>query len=312
MTKESFKELRQGNIYFNPKAFLGRIFKARDFVKERIPSGFEPRIALTLGSGGLGEMVKAIKTVAEPIPYAEIPGFKKTTIEGHKGNLVIGHFAEIPIIGFQGRRHFYEESARPNTVIALKEVTFPVYVARALGTDLYFATNAAGGLNPNFNTGDLMIIKSHLDIFFPNPLRGPQVEFMDAPRFQAQHNEYSPELRRLLRKAADNIGESDHLHEGVYCALTGPTYETAADSQALRILGVDAVGMSTVPEVIIATNIGMETLGLSLITNVIDKDGTNRTNHEEVMMALQDSATKERIINTASEFFRLLPQTFRS
>lgn len=292
------------DIYFDPEEYLARVNTARDFIKERLPRGFTPRVALTLGSGGLGEVANIIDKVAT-IPYEEIPGFKKTTVEGHAGNLVVGYIAGVPMIGFQGRRHYYEEGGQPNQVIALKNVTFPVYVARALGSDLYFATNAAGGLNPKYKPGDLMAIESHTDIHFPNPLLGPQVNFMNAARFQPQNTEYNPKFRELLKRAAANVGESEHLHEGVYVALTGPTFESRADSQMLRKEGADAVGMSTVPEIIVATNLGMETCGFSLITNVIAEDGTNATSHQEVMAALQDPATKGRVTNITQEFFRL-------
>ena len=292
------------DIYFDPKEYLARIYTARDFIKERLPDGFTPRVALTLGSGGLGEVANIIDTVIT-IPYDQIPGFKKTTVEGHAGNLVVGYIAGVPMIGFQGRRHYYEEGGQPNQVIALKNVTFLVYVARALGAELYFATNAAGGLNPKYKPGDLMAIASHIDVHFPNPLLGPQVNFMNAARFQPQHTEYNPTLRDLLKLAAKNVGEREHMHEGVYVAVTGPTYESRADSQMLRNEGADAVGMSTVPEVIVATNLGMRSCGFSLITNVVAEDGTNATSHREVMEALQDPVVKERVTKITQEFFTL-------
>src|SRR3989338_10380061 len=128
--------LTRADILFDPAEYLTRVFTARDFIIERLPSGFTPRVALTLGSGGLGEVANIIEN-AVTIPYEEIPGFKKTTVEGHAGNLVAGYIAGIPMIGFQGRRHYYEEGGQPNQVIALKNITFPVYVACALGAELY-------------------------------------------------------------------------------------------------------------------------------------------------------------------------------
>jgi purine-nucleoside phosphorylase len=152
-----------------------------------------------------------------------------------------------------------------------------------------------------------MVINSHFDLFFPNPLAGPQVNFMSPSRFQPQHGEYNPNLRQIFHHVAEQTGNKKHVHEGVYAAVTGPTFETSPDCQALRILGINAVGMSTVPEVIVAANIGMETCGFSLITNVIAEDGTNATSHDEVMAALQNPITKSRVSTIIREFFRNLP-----
>ncbi|KKS95138.1 MAG: purine nucleoside phosphorylase 1, purine-nucleoside phosphorylase [Candidatus Gottesmanbacteria bacterium GW2011_GWA2_43_14] len=293
--------LSRSDVFFDPQEYMNRIWTAADFINERLPEDFTPKIVLTLGSGGLGEVASLIDREAI-IPYEEIPGFKKPTAEGHAGNLIAGYIERVPVIGLQGRRHFYEEGGQPNPVIAMKDITFPVYVARALNAILYFATNAAGGLNPEYKTGDLMVINSHLGLNFPNPLAGPQVPFADPDRFQPQDREYNPKLRDLLHKAAKNLGETDHVHEGVYCAVSGPSYETDAESRYLRIIGADAVGMSTVPEIIVATNLGMDTLGLSLITNVVAEDGTNATSHHEVMAALENPATKKRISGVTREF----------
>lgn len=289
---------------FDPESYVRRIDEAKTYIKERLPEGFVPKVVLTLGSGGLGVIGDEIQKLAV-IPYEEIPGFHKPTVVGHAGNLIAGYLEGVPVIGYQGRRHYYESGGQPNQVIALKEVVFPVYVARALGADTYIATNAAGGLEQKFRPGDLMVITSHLDIYFPNVLLGPQVQFMNAERFQPQHGQYNAELRDMLLHAATHAGEADRVHEGVYAALTGPTFESVADSQALRRSGVSAVGMSTVPEIITASNIGMETLGVSLVSNVIAPDGTNATSHEEVTAALQDPATKNRVANLFREFFRI-------
>src|SRR3989344_4955362 len=226
------KQLNYSDVYFDPQEFVSRIYTAANFIKERLPEGFKPKVTLTLGSGGLGDIANLIED-AVTIPYSDIPGFKTTTVEGHKGNLVAGYLAGVPMTGLQGRIHYYEGGGQPNNVIALKNITFPVYVARALGSDIYFATNAAGGLNPNYKPGDLMIIDSHIDIHFPNPLLGPQVKFMDPMRFQPQDKEYNPLFKDMLHLAAEKVGENEHIHEGVYVALTGPTFETKADSQGL-------------------------------------------------------------------------------
>lgn len=311
ITVENLKvQYQEQPSLFDPEAYRQRIDAAASFIKERLPEGFVPKAVVTLGSGGLGEIAGSIEKVAA-IPYGDIPGFFKPTVVGHAGNLIAGYIEGIPVIGYQGRRHYYEEGGQPNQVIALKNVVFPVYVARALGADLYIATNAAGGLNPGNQPGDLMVITSHQDIHFPNALLGPQVDFMDAPRFQPQHMQYNKALRNMLSEAAQNVGEKEHVHEGVYAALTGPTFESVADCQMLRVSGADAVGMSTVPEIITASNIGMETLGISLISNVISPDGTNATSHEEVTAALQDPATRKRATDVLHEFFRLYSALLR-
>jgi len=305
MTKKEAPHVHQEvPTFFDPEAYRKKIDTATLFIRERLPADFFPKVALTLGSGGLGDIAESMEKVAV-IPYGDIPGFFKPTVVGHAGNLIAGYIEGVPIIGYQGRRHYYENGGQPNAVMALKEVVFPVYVARALGAELYVATNAAGGLNSAQKPGDLMVISSHLDIHFPNVLLGPQVPFMNAERFQPQHGQYKEPLRKLLHEAARNVGEAEHIHDGVYAALTGPTFESVADSQALRKEGADAVGMSTVPEIITASNIGMETLGVSLVSNVIAPDGTNATSHEEVTAALQDPATRKRATEVLREFFRL-------
>lgn len=296
--------IQEAPALFDPEAYRNKIDIAASFIKERLPADFSPKVVLTLGSGGLGDIAESIQKVAT-IPYSDIPGFFKPTVVGHAGNLIAGYIEGVAVIGYQGRRHYYENGGQPNAVVALKETVFPVYVARALGAELYVATNAAGGLNSAQKPGDLMVISSHLDIHFPNVLLGPQVPFMNAERFQPQHGQYNVQLRQLLHDAARNVGEAEHIHDGVYAALTGPTFESVADSQALRHEGADAVGMSTVPEIITASNIGMETLGISLVSNVIAPDGTNATSHEEVTAALQDPATRKRATSVLHEFFRL-------
>lgn len=151
-----------------------------------------------------------------------------------------------------------------------------------------------------------MVIESHNGLFFQNPLQGPPANFTNEFYFQPQFMEYDDFLRSVLKTAAANVDESSHIHEGTYTALMGRTYETKAESQALRALDTDAVGMSTVPEIITAANLGMETIAFSLITNVIDKDGSNKTSHEEVMAALKAQETRKRVHEVTKEFFRIL------
>ncbi|MBI3620372.1 purine-nucleoside phosphorylase [Candidatus Roizmanbacteria bacterium] len=284
-------------------AYERRITKISAFIKKKLPLGFQPQFALTLGSGGLGDIANSFKLVTDPIPYSQIPRFITTSVEGHKGNFLAGYIAEVPVIGFQGRKHFYELGGQPDLVNSLQEITLPVQVAHQLGARIYFATNAAGALNLRYKPGDIMIISSHFGLFFPNPLQGPVV--FNAKRFIPQNNAYGQRLRLLLHKASSKIKMHQHVHEGVYAAVPGPTYEARAESQALRKLGIDAVGMSTVPEIIVATSLGMETIGLSLITNVIASDGTNATSHEEVMRTLSNPKTRKRINRLLETFFHL-------
>ncbi len=291
-----------GEKGFDPRQYEARIHGIVEHLKKEIPEDFKPEFALTLGSG-LGEVVSQMQLLRDPIPYASIPNFIQTTVAGHQGNLLVGKISGVHVLGLQGRKHYYEEGPTPDEVTALREITIPVQVARLLGASVYFATNAAGGLDPKHKLNDLMAITSHLGLFFPNALQGPVV--MDTERFVPQHTTYTPHLRQLLHTAATNLGIQQFLHEGIYCALTGPTYETSAESQALRALGVQAVGMSTIPEIVVANSLGMDTIGLSFISNVIAPDGENATSHEEVTGALNDIDAAQRAGRLITEFFRL-------
>ena len=273
--------------------YVQQVKEAATHIANKCGSSFQPTIALTLGSG-LGKLATLIKPVAV-IPYKDIPHFPVSTVPGHEGTLIAGYLEAVPIIGLKGRKHYYEvaDEVRPMDI-----VTFPVHVAASLGCKRYIATNAAGGLNPKFNIGDLMVIRSHIGFFLPNPLLGAHHDFGDNQLFQPQNEEYSPKLRTLFTSLDPSI------REGVYAADTGRTYETQAECLMLRTLGADAVGMSTVPEVIIATNRGMQTLGVSLISNVIAQDGTNATNHEEVMIVLNSKQMENKLTRIFREFFK--------
>ncbi|MCS6842376.1 MAG: purine-nucleoside phosphorylase [Roseiflexus sp.] len=250
-----------------------QIERARSIIAARIT--IEPRIALILGSG-LSELAD---DVDDPVvvPYADIPGFLPTTVAGHRGELVIGVLAGQPVAVMRGRFHFYEG-------YSMQQVTFPVRVLHALGCAVLLATNAAGGLHADWRVGDLMLITDH--IFLPglaghHPLRGPNDERL-GPRFPAMVDAYDRELRALVRAVADDLGIL--LREGVYLMLSGPAFESGAELRMCRLLGADAVGMSTVPEVIVARHMGMRCLGLSLITNLALPDGPP-ANHQEVLDA---------------------------
>lgn len=254
---------------------------------------FIPKIALTLGSG-LNKLADLIKPVAV-IRYKNIPHFPTLTVPGHEGTLIAGYLEGVPMIGFKGRKHYYEVAHEKNP---MDIVTFPVHVAASLECKLYIATNAAGGLNTDYDIGDLMVIKSHIGLFQPNPLLGTHHDFDGNALFQPQNTEYSPSLRKLFSSIDSSI------REGVYVALTGRTYETQAECLMLRSMGADAVGMSTVPEIIVATNRGMETMGVSMITNMIATDGTNATNHEEVMAILNSKKTEDKLFSIFQIFFQ--------
>lgn len=267
-------------------SYIRRAFKQNNFA---------PKIALTLGSG-LNKLGDLIQPVAK-IPYKDIPHFPTLTVPGHEGTFIAGYFEGMPVVGLKGRKHYYEvaHESKPMDI-----VTFPVHVAASLGCKLYIATNAAGGLNPSYKIGSLMLIKSHLGLFQPNPLLGVHHDFGGNALFQPQNTEYSPRLRKIFLEI------DPFIREGVYVGLTGTTYETQAECLMLRSMGADAVGMSTVPEIIVATNRGLATLGISMITNLIATDGTNATNHKEVMAILNSKKTEEQLYRIFRAFFKKL------
>ena len=237
-----------------------------------------PRVAIILGSG-LGGLANSLH---EPhtISYSSLPSFPVSTVEGHTGRFVIGDLEGQPVMVMQGRVHYYEG-------YSMAEITLPVRVMHFLGVEVLIVTNAAGAVNPDFEPGDVMLITDHLNLIGMtglNPLRGPNLDTI-GPRFPDMGQAYDRELAQLTRQvAAQNF---INLQEGVYCCLAGPTFETPADLRFLRASGVDAVGMSTVPEVIVARHSGMRALGLSGISNKANLDGNTLTTHAEVLAAGQ-------------------------
>ncbi|MCS6962878.1 purine-nucleoside phosphorylase [Thermoflexus sp.] len=247
---------------------------AAAWIRERI--SFPPRIGLVLGSGlaPLADVVEASITLA----FTEIPGFPAATVEGHPGRVIIGRLEGHPVMVLQGRAHFYEG-------YSVQRTTFPIRVMQLLGVRILILTNAAGGLNPGFRPGDVMILRDHIGLFGmagANPLRGPN-EADWGPRFPDLSRAYDPELRALAREVAE--AEGIPTHEGVYVMLGGPSFETPAEVRFLRLIGADAVGMSTVPEVIVACHGGMRVLALSGISNVLNPDAFEPPTHEEVLQA---------------------------
>ena len=232
--------------------------EAAAFIRSR--TKYRPTIGLVLGSG-LSLLVDEVKG-AEAIPYGEIPHFPVATVEGHPGRLVMGEFSGHQVMIMQGRVHYYEG-------YSMQRVTLPIRVMRILGVDTLIVTNAAGGLNPAFRAGDLMLITDHINLVGMaglNPLRGPNDPTL-GPRFPLMSQAYDPELRALALRVADELGIA--LRQGVYVCLAGPSFETPAEIEFLRRIGADAVGMSTVPEVVVARHGGMRVLGISGISNVV-------------------------------------------
>ena len=252
--------------------------KTVDFIRGRI-GDFNPEIGIVLGSG-LGELADEYCQIA--IPYSEIPGFEASTVSGHKSRLVFAEINGKKVVMMQGRFHYYE--GHP-----IQKVVFPIKVMKKLGVKTVMLTNAAGGVNKAFNPSDLMIITDHINHMNVNPLIGPNDDTM-GDRFPDMSEVYSPELVELTKKTAAKLGID--VQEGVYMALTGPSYETPAEVRMARIVGADAVGMSTVPEAIVAKWAGMNVIGISCICNSAAGVSTVALSHADVIHAA--SVAKER------------------
>jgi len=245
-----------------------------------------PRVAIVLGSG-LGGFADDFED-AVGIPYEDIPGFARSTAQGHAGRLVIGKIDQVPLVAMQGRVHYYEG-------YPLEQVTFPIRTFKLLGIKTLILTNAAGGINVQLTQGCLMVLSDHLNLMCDNPLRGLN-DSRFGPRFPDMSAVYSPELQELVTEEARGLGVE--VRRGIYAALAGPSYETPAEIHLLRNLGADAVGMSTVPEAIVARHMGIEVLGISCITNMAAGIGDEPINHEDVM------ATGDRVRSTFTQLLR--------
>lgn len=261
---------------------LDKINQTAEYIRSRVSD--MPKIAIILGTG-LGPIADLIenKTV---IPYTEIPNFPVSTVEGHSGNFIFGDLGGKRVMAMQGRFHYYEG-------YDMKTVTFPVRVMRALGVETLVVSNAAGGMNKEFHVGDVMIITDHINLFPENPLRGKNYKEL-GERFPAMTEAYS---KRLVAVADDIAREKQiRLMHGVYVGVTGPTFETPAEYEYFRIIGGDAVGMSTVPEVIVANHGGMEVFGLSVITDLGGKDVDYVPTHEEVQIAAKTAEPVTKLL----------------
>ena len=247
---------------------------------------FTPKVALVLGSGleGYSRELASIECV---IPYQDLPGFPVSTVPGHAGKLIMGHIHGVPVVCLDGRVHFYEG-------YQTEQVVMPIRIVRAMGAEIILLSNAAGGLNINYSPGSIVMIRDHISLFVRNPLIGPN-DPDQGERFPDMTEVYDPELRKLIHAVARK--EDIYIESGVYCQVTGPSYETPAEINLLHILGVDLVGMSTVMEAIAAKHIGMRVCALSLVTNMAAGMQTRPLSHEEV---------REEGVRSASRFAKLV------
>lgn len=271
-----------------PFVTMEQIDQAANFLQCR--TEYKPTIGMILGSG-LGALADAVEE-PDVIPYTEIPHWPTSTVVGHAGRLVFGRLEGQTVVVMQGRTHYYEG-------YSMSQVTFPVRVMQRLGIKILVVTNAAGAIHPDFNPGDVMLITDHIALIGmagQNPLRGPNLDEF-GERFPDMSRPYDPELLALARSAAQEAQIA--CHEGVYICLAGPSFESPADLRFLRAIGADAVGMSTVPEVIVARHGRTRVLGISGISNKANLDGSTETTHEEVLQAGRELGPKiEKIIRS--------------
>ncbi len=247
---------------------LDKLQETTQYIRSK--SQLKPRVGIVLGSG-LGAFVNYIK-VDEEIPYAEIPNFVAPSVEGHSGRLVFGTLHEVPIVVMQGRVHYYEGHT-------MEQVAYPIRTMAMLGIENLILTNSAGGLDPKMQPGDFMIIEDHINLMGNNPLMGPNIKNL-GPRFPDMTEAYDKELTQILSSILEK--QSIRHWKGIYCGVSGPTYETPAEVRFLQIIGGKAVGMSTVPESIAANHLGLRVCAVSCITNPAAGIHTTKLTHEEV------------------------------
>lgn len=253
-----------------------KLKKCEQCVREK--TDFVPKVAIVLGSG-LGNYANNIKVECE-IEYSDIEGFPVSTVPGHAGKFIFGYVDETPVVCMKGRVHYYEG-------YDISDVVLPIRLMALLGAKVLFLTNASGGINKSFKAGDFMMLTDHIAALFPNPLIGANIDELGT-RFPDMSNVYDKELQEIIRSSAKEL--SIDLKEGVYCQLTGPSFESPADVKMLGILGADAVGMSTVCEAIAANHMGIKICGISCICNLAAGISPTPLTHEEVQQAGKDAA----------------------
>lgn len=267
-----------------------KILESVNYIKSRINK--MPKVGIILGSG-LGEMAETLENIIV-IKYSEVPNLPESSVKGHKGQFVFGKLQGKDVVMMQGRFHYYEGNK-------MEDIVLPVYIMKYLGVETLVVTNAAGGVNLEFKPGDLMLIKDHVNLAFNNPLIGKNDDNIGT-RFPDMSAAYDKELINLANSAAKNL--KIDIKEGTYFMFTGPTYETPAEIKMTRILGGDAVGMSTVPEVIAARHGNIKVLGISCITNMAAGILDKGLNHEEVIEV--SNRVKDKFISLINEFVRML------
>ena len=258
------------------ESFKNKVLEATEFVRARLEA--RPRIGLLAGTG-LGDSVGSMDDVTS-IDYAQIPHFPISTVTTHRGRLLLGNMAATPVMAMQGRFHYYEG-------YTMKEITFPIRVMQLLGVKTLILSNAAGGINPLFNTGDIMAITDHINLTGDNPLIGQNVDEW-GPRFPDMTQVYDTDLVAIAEQAALESGV--HLQKGVYVGLAGPSLETPAEIRFLKTIGADAVGLSTIPEVIAAAHGGMTILAFSVITNMNFPDNPKPCSVDEIIATAEGAA----------------------
>lgn len=270
------------------KTQLGQVQESVAFLENK--TELQPQIGIVLGTG-LGDLADKIQAAAV-IPYEEIPHFPVSTVSSHMGRLIIGSLGGKKVMALQGRFHYYE-GYDP------KEITFPIRVMAAMGVETLLISNAAGGLNLTFEAGDLVLIRDHINLTGQNPLRGENADEW-GPRFPDMTGPYSQELVEMAERAAKDLGIK--VHQGVYVGVTGPSMETAAETRFLRLIGADTVGMSTIPEVIVAVHAGLRVLGMSVVTNVNDPDDYQPAPIEQVIATAKGA--EPRLVKLVEEILR--------
>lgn len=250
------------------------------FIREKV--NYIPNFGIILGSG-LGSFVEDIR-VEFKIPYKDIPNFPISTVEGHEGALIFGTIGAKKVMAMQGRFHYYEG-------YNMKEVTFPIRVMKQLGVNNLIVSNASGGVNSSYKVGDVVLIKDHINMMPEHPLRGNNDERF-GPRFVNMSEPYSKEMNAKMMFIAQRL--DINLKEGVYLGLQGPTFETLAEYKMVKILGADCVGMSTVPEIIVANHMSMNCVGISIITDMGDEESIEEVNHSQVLEAAKSAEPKVR------------------